>query len=242
MKRTALLMVTLQIVMIAAGQSKSNSSKPATTKPATSTSLTMKSPLDSFSYAIGMSVGKFYKQQGINSIKTNLMLKGIGDAMNEKGKPMMDEMQCNMVVQSYITELRSKKAAEIKLKGKKFLDSVSRQAGVVKLSSGLLYKVLKAGNDSAHPKVTDTVKFHYTGMLTDGTVFDSSVKNGEPLIHPVNKLVPGMTEALLLMTRGSKWVLFIPSDLGYGDGGAGDVIPPGAVLIFELELLDIVNK
>src|SRR4030095_14083402 len=149
MKRVILSMMTLVVVMISVAQNKSTSKKPTPPKSAgTSTALSLKSSLDSFSYAMGMSIGKFYKQQGINSIKTNLMLKGMGDAMNEaKAKPLMDEMQANMCMQSYITDLKSQKATEAKLKGQKFLDSVGKQPGVVKLPSGLQYKVLKAGSD-----------------------------------------------------------------------------------------------
>ena len=234
-------MVTLLIVMASVAQSKSKPTKAApTSKPAGTSSVAMKSSLDSFSYAIGMSVGRFYKQQGLTSIKTNLMLKGMGDAMNASAKPMMDDMQCNGC-SNYITGLKSEKASAARMKGQRFLDSVGKLPGVVKLPSGLEYKVIKAGTDTAHPKVTDTVKFHYRGTLADGTEFDNSYLKGEPLTHPVSQLVAGMTEALLLMTPGSKWVLFIPSNLGYGDPGAGDVIPPGALIVFELELLEIVK-
>jgi len=230
--------------MVVAGvaQNKSKTTKPTTSSQTSSTALTLKTGLDSFSYAMGMSVGKFYKQQGLTSIKTNLMLKGIGDAMNDKSKPVMDEMQCNMVMQSYLTEQKAKKSSASKMAGQRFMDSIAKQPGVVKLPSGLQYKVLKAGSETEHPKITDTVKFHYKGSLADGTEFDNSYTRGEPLIHPVSQLVPGWTEALQLMTPGSKWILYIPSSLGYGDQGAGDVIPPGATLVFEVELLEIVKN
>jgi len=242
MKRIAVSAVTLLMVVAGVAQNKSKTTKPTTSSQTSSTALTLKTGLDSFSYAMGMSVGKFYKQQGLTSIKTNLMLKGIGDAMNDKSKPVMDEMQCNMVMQSYLTEQKAKKSSASKMAGQRFLDSIAKQPGVVKLPSGLQYKVLKAGSDTEHPKITDTVKFHYKGSLADGTEFDNSYTRGEPLIHPVSQLVPGWTEALQLMTPGSKWILYIPSSLGYGDQGAGDVIPPGATLVFEVELLEIVKN
>jgi len=242
MKRIAVSVVTLLMVVAGVAQNKSKTTKPTTSSQTSSTALTLKTGLDSFSYAMGMSVGKFYKQQGLTSIKTNLMLKGIGDAMNDKSKPVMDEMQCNMVMQSYLTEQKAKKSSASKMAGQRFLDSIAKQPGVVKLPSGLQYKVLKAGSDTEHPKITDTVKFHYKGSLADGTEFDNSYTRGEPLIHPVSQLVPGWTEALQLMTPGSKWILYIPSSLGYGDQGAGDVIPPGATLVFEVELLEIVKN
>jgi len=176
--------------MVVAGvaQNKSKTTKPTTSSQTSSTALTLKTGLDSFSYAMGMSVGKFYKQQGLTSIKTNLMLKGIGDAMNDKSKPVMDEMQCNMVMQSYLTEQKAKKSSASKMAGQRFMDSIAKQPGVVKLPSGLQYKVLKAGSDTEHPKITDTVKFHYKGSLADGTEFDNSYTRGEPLIHPVSQL------------------------------------------------------
>lgn len=242
MKRIAVSVVTLLLVVAGVAQNKAKTTKPAASSQTSSTALTLKTPLDSFSYAMGMSVGKFYKQQGLTSIKTNLMLKGIGDAMNDKSKPFMDEMQCNVVMQSYLTEQKTKKMNASRMAGQHFLDSVAKQPGVVKLPSGLQYKVLKAGTDTSHPKVTDTVKFHYRGSLANGTEFDNSYTRGEPLTHPVNQLVPGWTEALQLMTPGSKWMLFIPSQLGYGDQGAGDIIPPGATLVFEVELLEIVKN
>jgi len=242
MKRIAVSVVTLLMVVAGVAQNKSKTTKPTTSSQTSSTALTLKTGLDSFSYAMGMSVGKFYKQQGLTSIKTNLMLKGIGDAMNDKSKPVMDEMQCNMVMQSYLTEQKAKKSSASKMAGQRFMDSIAKQPGVVKLPSGLQYKVLKAGSDTEHPKITDTVKFHYKGSLADGTEFDNSYTRGEPLIHPVSQLVPGWTEALQLMTPGSKWILYIPSSLGYGDQGAGDVIPPGATLVFEVELLEIVKN
>jgi len=242
MKRIAVSVLTLLMVVAGVAQNKSKTTKPTTSSQTSSTALTLKTGLDSFSYAMGMSVGKFYKQQGLTSIKTNLMLKGIGDAMNDKSKPVMDEMQCNMVMQSYLTEQKAKKSSASKMAGQRFMDSIAKQPGVVKLPSGLQYKVLKAGSDTEHPKITDTVKFHYKGSLADGTEFDNSYTRGEPLIHPVSQLVPGWTEALQLMTPGSKWILYIPSSLGYGDQGAGDVIPPGATLVFEVELLEIVKN
>ena len=242
MKRIAVSAVTLLMVVAGVAQNKSKTTKPTTSSQTSSTALTLKTGLDSFSYAMGMSVGKFYKQQGLTSIKTNLMLKGIGDAMNDKSKPVMDEMQCNMVMQSYLTEQKAKKSNASKMAGQRFMDSIAKQPGVVKLPSGLQYKVLKAGSETEHPKITDTVKFHYKGSLADGTEFDNSYTRGEPLIHPVSQLVPGWTEALQLMTPGSKWILYIPSSLGYGDQGAGDVIPPGATLVFEVELLEIVKN
>jgi len=242
MKRIAVSAVTLLMVVAGVAQNKSKTTKPTTSSQTSSTALTLKTGLDSFSYAMGMSVGKFYKQQGLTSIKTNLMLKGIGDAMNDKSKPVMDEMQCNMVMQSYLTEQKAKKSNASKMAGQRFLDSIAKQPGVVKLPSGLQYSVLKEGT-GPKPTINDTVRCHYHGTLIDGTVFDSSVDRGQPAESPVGGVIKGWVEALPLMPVGSKWKLFIPADLAYGNySPPGSKIGAGSTLIFEVELLDIVNK
>ena len=131
-------------------------------------------------------------------------------------------------------------AAGVK-EGKGFLDANKKKEGVVTLPSGLQYKVLKAGT-GAIPKATDTVKTHYRGTLVNGTEFDSSYKRNEPAEFPVGGVIKGWTEALQLMKAGSKWQLFIPSELAYGENGMGGDIPPNAVLTFDIELLEIVTK
>ena len=131
-------------------------------------------------------------------------------------------------------------AASIK-EGKEFLDANKKKEGVVTLPSGLQYKVIKAGT-GAVPKATDTVKTHYRGTLISGTEFDSSYKRNEPAEFPVGGVIKGWTEALQLMKTGSKWQLYIPSELAYGENGAGADIPPNAVLTFDIELLEIVTK
>jgi len=123
--------------------------------------------------------------------------------------------------------------------GVEFLEKNKTKKGVVTLKSGLQYEVIKAGEGKTHPKLSDTVSTHYHGTLVDGTVFDSSVARGEPTSFPVNRVIKGWTEALMLMNVGDKWRLFIPAELAYGDHGAGDIIGPGATLIFEIELLEI---
>src|SRR5215210_957517 len=126
-------------------------------------------------------------------------------------------------------------------KRKRNLEKNKKRPGVIELPDGLQYEILKAGTGEK-PKATDTVKAHYAGTLVDGKEFDNSYKRGEPLTIPVGGVIQGWVEALQLMPVGSKWKLFIPSDLGYGDRGAGGAIPGGATLIFEIELLDIVKK
>ncbi|HKP31665.1 MAG TPA: FKBP-type peptidyl-prolyl cis-trans isomerase [Chitinophagaceae bacterium] len=225
----------LGLFMISQGFSQTKP-KPKSTTTTASTPLTLKTALDSFSYAMGMSVGNFCNQQGITSIKTNLVLKGIGDASKKDQKPLIDERQINNVISNYMGRMQKDKASGAKEAGRKFLEANAKNAGVVTLKSGVQYKVMVAGKDTVHPKETDTVTFHYRLSTTDGKVIQDSYQQGTPLTYPVNGLIPGWIEALQLMTPGSKWMLFVPSDLAYGDSGSGD-IPPGATLVFEVELL-----
>lgn len=211
--------------------------KPATTT-ATSAPAAMKNSLDSFSYAMGLSIAAFYKQQGVQNINSNMVMRALEDL--KAGKPLLDESQANNCMVSYVQEIRSEKAAGNKKAGESFLSQNKNNPGVISLPSGLQYQVLKEST-GVKPAATDKVKVHYTGTLLDGTVFDSSVQRGQPLEIPVNGVIPGWIEALQLMPVGSKWKLFIPSHLAYGDNGAGAAIKPGSTLIFEVELLDIVK-
>jgi FKBP-type peptidyl-prolyl cis-trans isomerase FklB len=198
----------------------------------------MKNALDSFSYALGLSIATFYKEQGVQNINNNLVLKALNDI--KTGKPLLDETQANNCMVSYVQDMRGEKAAGNKKAGEAFLAENKKQPGVVSLPSGLQYQVIKEST-GVKPSATDKVKVHYTGSLLDGTIFDSSVQRGEPLEIAVNGVIAGWIEALQLMPVGSKWKLFIPSHLAYGDNGAGPTIKPGSTLIFEVELLDIVK-
>jgi FKBP-type peptidyl-prolyl cis-trans isomerase len=138
-------------------------------------------------------------------------------------------------------EIMSQKANAEKEAGAKFLEENKKKPGVISLPSGLQYEIITQGTGPI-PKATDTVKANYKGSLLDGKEFDNSYTRGEPITIPVTSVIPGWIEALQLMPVGSKWKLYIPSDLGYGERGAGGAIPGGATLIFEIELLDIVHK
>ena len=213
----------------------------AAKKHATTTAATtpiMKNSLDSFSYALGLSIASFYKEQGVQNINSNLVVKAINDM--KAGKALMDGPQANTCMVGYVKEMQGEKAAGNKKAGQAFLAENKKQPGVVSLPSGLQYQIIKEST-GVKPEPTDKVKVHYTGSLLDGTVFDSSVQRGEPLEINVNGVIAGWIEALQLMPVGSKWRLFIPSHLGYGDQGAGEVIKPGSTLIFDVELLDIVK-
>ena len=235
MKRFNILLAISLLGFATFGQAK----KKPVAKPTASTQPQLKTPLDSMSYAIGCSIAQFYNQQGISNFNSALVSKGISDAT--KGKALLNEEQLNMSITNYLQKMKAEKAAGNKKVGQEFLAENKKKAGIVELPSGLQYQIIKEGTGTK-PRLTDTVKCHYHGMLIDGTVFDSSVDRGQPIDFPVNGVIKGWVEALQLMPVGSKWKLFIPSDLAYGDNQAGPKILPGSTLIFDVELLDIVNK
>lgn len=197
----------------------------------------MKNATDSFSYAIGLSIANFYKQSGVKDINNQLVLKALTDA--KSGKPALTEEQSNACIMGVMQAARTEKASGAKKAGQAFLAQNKSKQGVVTLPSGLQYQVLKEG---AGPKPTanDQVKCHYVGSFIDGREFESSYNNGQPVTFPVGGVIRGWTEALQLMPVGSKWKLFIPSDLGYGDMDNGP-IAGGSTLIFEVELLEVVK-
>jgi FKBP-type peptidyl-prolyl cis-trans isomerase FklB len=216
-----------------------------TKKPvAKKTVVTVPSPkmtsTDSLSYSIGVQVAEYYRTQGVEKINADYIKKAFEDVYNDKTL-LISEEECNMNIQQKLQQFMSQKISADKEAGKKFLEENKKRAGVVTLPSGLQYEIITKGT-GAVPKASDTVKAHYAGTLINGKEFDNSYKRGEPITIPVTGVIAGWVEALQLMPVGSKWKLFIPSDLGYGDRGAGGAIPGGAALIFEIELVDIVNK
>lgn len=237
MIRTILSVAFIVPVIAMAQPGKTPAKTPAKTtvaaKPAG-----IKTSLDSFSYAIGMNIASNLKAQGINSVNNAMVVKAFNDVFTGK-QPAMDMQACNQVVQQKFAGLSEKKAAVEKQAANKFLMDNKKKPGVTTTASGLQYEIVKAGTGPI-PTDTSTVKVHYTGTLLNGKKFDSSVDRGQPIEFRVTGVIPGWTEALKLMPVGSKWKLYIPSDLAYGDRGAGQDIPPGATLIFDVELLDIV--
>jgi FKBP-type peptidyl-prolyl cis-trans isomerase FklB len=211
--------------------------KPVATKPG-GTAVAMKNAADSFSYAIGLSIANFYKSQGVKNINNQLVLKALADFKNNK--PLMDEAQVNKCIVGFMQTARSEKSSGNKKAGEAFLAANKSKPGVITLPSGLQYMVITAGT-GPKPAPTDQVRCHYAGSLVDGHEFESSYKNGQPVVFGVNGVIRGWTEALQLMNTGSKWKLFIPSELGYGDADNGP-IPGGSTLIFEVELLEIVKQ
>ena len=201
---------------------------------------------DSVSYAIGISVANFFKQQHVQHFNSELVSKAIND--NMKGGPqLMTEQEANAVMMTCMSkaqmETSKKNAAEAQVNkkaGEAFLEQNKTKPGVVTLPSGLQYQVITEGN-GPKPAKTDKIKCHYQGTLLDGTIFDSSIKRGTPLEMNVSDFIPGWTEAIQLMPVGSKWKLFVPSNLAYGDQQGNGIIRPGSTLIFDIELLDIVK-
>ncbi|WP_214449015.1 FKBP-type peptidyl-prolyl cis-trans isomerase [Flavihumibacter rivuli] len=220
-------------------QAKAPVKKPASKAPAATTTPTMKNATDTVSYAIGMSLANFYKEQGITNINASMVTKALNDAM-KGNKLLLTEEQMNMSISNYLQQLKREKAAANRKAGEDFLAANKVKPGVVTLPSGLQYMVVKEGT-GPKPTLTDKVKCHYHGTLIDGTVFDSSIDRGQPIDFPVNGVIKGWVEALQLMPVGSKWKLFIPADLAYGDNQAGAKILPGSTLIFDVELIEIVQ-
>ncbi len=206
-----------------------------------------KSPLkdqkDKVSYSIGMDIGLTFKKQKMD-LNPDALSAGLKDALSGN-KPLLTEEQVKETMTAFSKEMTEKQAAANKeaaekntAGGEKFLTENKTKEGVKTTASGLQYKVVKDGNGPS-PKDTDTVVVNYRGTLIDGTEFDSSYKRGEPATFPVNRVIKGWTEALQLMKVGSKYQLFIPSNLAYGERGASQEIGPNSTLIFDVELLSI---
>ena len=190
------------------------------------------------SYAIGMNIAANMKQTGVNNLDWEAVTAGM-KAVIEGTKPEVDPKEAGQLLNKYFTELEEKLHQKAIEDGAAFLAANGERKEVVTLASGLQYEILKEGNGEK-PKASDSVKCHYHGTLIDGTVFDSSVRRGEPAVFPVGGVIKGWVEALQLMPVGSKWKLYIPYDLGYGARGAGESIAQYSTLIFEVELLEIV--
>jgi FKBP-type peptidyl-prolyl cis-trans isomerase FklB len=203
----------------------------------------LKSQEDSLSYAIGMDIGKNLKTQSAK-VDPAIMARGVKDIL-DSAKTMLSEDQAQGCLMSFSQRMMEKREAEMKVKGdqgkvegENFLAANKTKEGVVTTASGLQYKIITKGT-GPKPTATQTVRVHYRGTFIDGKEFDSSYKRGQPIEFPVNGVIKGWTEALQLMPVGSKWQLFIPSDIAYGDRGAGQAIPPNSTLIFDVELLGI---
>jgi FKBP-type peptidyl-prolyl cis-trans isomerase FklB len=198
-----------------------------------------KNALDSFSYALGINVGENLKQAGVKNINPQLVAKALSDVYSNK-KTMLPKEQCTGIVQQRIQEIKQQGGSASKAEGQAFLAKNKKKAGVVSLSNGLQYEIQKEGElNGAKPKAIDTVVVNYIGTLTNGEEFDNSYKRGEPASFPLNGVIKGWTEILQLMPKGSKWKVYIPSELAYGENSPSQKIPANAVLVFEISLEDI---
>lgn len=194
--------------------------------------------LENFSYALGMSIAGNLIQTGVKTVNPELFLNGFKDVFKGE-KTLINPEDANFILEEFISNINQEKGAGNLEEGLKFLAENRKKQGVTELPSGLQYMVLKEGEGEI-PTSGDKVQCHYHGTLIDGTVFDSSVQRGQPATFPVNGVIQGWVEALQLMSTGSKWRLFIPSHLAYGQNGAGGAIGPNSTLIFDVELLKII--
>jgi FKBP-type peptidyl-prolyl cis-trans isomerase len=221
--------------------------KPKTATGAKSAApLALKTQKDKFSYALGMNLGKSLHSQSV-AVDPNILARGLRDTL-AGGKTALTEDEARAALTAVQNEVNKKQQAKMqemgeanKKEGEAFLTANKSKQGVVALPSGLQYKILQSGT-GAKPAASDSVVCNYRGTLIDGKEFDSSGKHGGPATFPVTGVIKGWTEALQLMPVGSKWELFVPSELAYGDRGAGGDIGPGATLIFEVELVSIADK
>lgn len=199
--------------------------------------------MDKVSYALGLGIGSQLTSMGAESLNIDDFAQAIKDSI--AGKPALKPAEAQKIVQEFFAEQekaqRAKAAengAKAKAEGEKYLDENAKKEGVKVTASGLQYMVLKEGTGK-QPKATDSVKCHYEGFLTNGTLFDSSVQRGEPATFPLGGVIAGWTEGLQLMKEGAKYRFFIPYNLAYGEAGAAGAIPPYAALIFDVELIEV---
>ena len=193
--------------------------------------------MDKLSYALGLSMGHNFLGSGIKSLNVEDFAKGV-EAVYKQEKPEISFDEAKKIINEFFSNLQDEIAETNKQAGKEFLAENAKRSGVVVLPSGLQYEVLAEGK-GRKPKATDKVQCHYHGTLIDGQVFGSSIQRGTPAVFGANQVIPGWVEALQLMPEGSRWKLYIPADLAYGEQGAGGSIPANATLIFEVELIKI---
>lgn len=236
MKKSLVMLPLLCGMSLITAQKKHTSTAPATTNYTDD---------QKASYYIGLNMAQNMKAQGFN-VDVNMLSQAMKNELGGKPSALPKEEMQNFL-RGYMQKLNEKKQAEMKIKaeenkkkGEEYLAKNKANPTVKTTASGLQYEVIKEGDGINKPKATDIVKVTYTGKLTDGTVFDSTEKNGgQPVEFPLNGVIKGWTEGLQLMSKGSKYKFYIPSDLAYGERGAGASVPPGSVLVFDVELLDL---
>ena len=249
MKKSILIIVVLFIGFSGLAQKKKDLIQEITRLKAQSTAMQSKlkafeaakkvnlqDSLQNFSYAFGVSIGNNLKTIGFDSIAYDTFSVAIEDAM--KGKEKIGLAEAQRIIQTTVQKAQDAEAKEKSAEGTRFLAKNGERPEIVTTESGLQYEIMKKGEGDI-PISSDRIKVHYTGMLLDGTVFDSSVERGTPAVFGVTQVIKGWQEALQLMPVGSKWMVFIPQEIAYGPNGRGDAIPPYSALMFEMELLGI---
>ena len=203
----------------------------------TNESANLVTELDSVSYSLGVNIGENIKKQ-FEDINLENFEDGIKDVLEKEKETKISDNQAQAIISSYFSKKQQKESESVIEKGISYLQENAKREGVITLESGLQYEIINDGS-GLKPNIDDNVTTHYHGTLVDGTVFDSSVDRGEPASFPVGGVIKGWTEALQLMNVGSKWKLYVPYDLAYGERGAGAQIGPYSTLIFEVELISI---
>ena len=193
--------------------------------------------MDKFSYGLGMGIGQNLLSMGVDNMNIEDFVKALKDVLSG-AKTEMSHSEAQQVVNEHFRKLAEAAYEQNKASGEAFLVANVKKEGVTVLPSGLQYEVIAEGNGKK-PSATDRVQCHYEGTLIDGTVFDSSIKRGEPAVFGVNQVIKGWVEALQLMQEGAKWRLYIPYDMAYGEHGAGEMIPPYSALVFDVELIKV---
>lgn len=196
----------------------------------------MANQMDVVSYAYGVSIGENLKAQGINDMNFSALSKGLIESMLGR-KTLISPEDAQNLLNEFMSKLAEERMKALKAQAQAFLTENGKREGVTTTESGLQYEVIKKGEGKDHPTATSKVTVHYHGTKLDGSVFDSSVERGEPATFGLNQVIKGWTEGVQLMTTGSKYKFYVPSDLAYGDRGAGGKIGPGETLIFEVELI-----
>ena len=250
MKKLFFLSLSLSLFSVSFAQTKTatkpvapktaTAAKPVVKKvvPAAKPAIVLKTAEDSMSYSIGVLDGNFFKSQGIEKINSAVLAAGFADAL--KGNTLFTPEQCDMIVRTAMQKNGRKKIQPAIDEGLKFLAENAKKPGVKQTATGLQYEVITEGT-GPKPADTSVVKVHYEGFLLNGKKFDSSRDRGEPTQFPLNQVIRGWTEGVQLMGIGSKYKFYIPYQLAYGEQGSGEMIPGGALLVFEVELIDIVK-
>lgn len=238
MKKIMFILIGIMLITTAFAQKK-----PAKVPKAAEQAIEMKTMMDSVSYIIGIDIARNLQKNKLEVIP-DLLSKGLKDHFSGAPSLVSDEQMQNLmgrfqqIMMAKQQQMAREMAEKNKKEGEAFLAQNKTKEGVITTASGLQYKIIIKGNGKI-PTAQDTVVAHYKGTLVDGTEFDNSFKRNEPATFPVTGVIKGWQEALQLMPVGSKWEIYIPSELGYGEQGAGQAIPPGAALIFEIELISI---